>query len=177
MCRAIDVASYILQEKGRLTGYQLQKLLYYSQAWCLVTQGRPLFSEEIRAWDHGPVVYEVYCEHARRRSVVQSDLSGRPEVLTPEDTAVVDAVLDSYSGMSGEAIEDLSHHEDPWRDVYDGTSSARSPIISNEAMTSYYSTLMSSDRWTTEIHHVPHFSYAPRVFVSDAEYDWLTSII
>lgn len=177
MCKAVDVASYILQEKGRLTGYQLQKLLYYSQAWCLVTQDRPLFSEKIRAWDHGPVVYEVYCEHARQRSVVQSDLSGRPDALTSEDMAVVDAVLDSYSGMSGDAIEDLSHHEDPWRDAYNGTSSAHSPIISNEAMSSYYSMLMSSDRWTTETHHVPHFSYAPRLFVSDAEYDWLAGLI
>lgn len=59
MCKAIDVAAYILNERGRLSGYQLQKLLYYSQAWCLVTQGRRLFAEEIRAWEHGPVVYEV----------------------------------------------------------------------------------------------------------------------
>lgn len=56
MCRAIDVASYILNEKGRLSGYQLQKLLYYCRAWCLVTQDRPLFEESVRAWEHGPVV-------------------------------------------------------------------------------------------------------------------------
>ncbi len=29
MRRAVDVAAYILSEKGRLSGYQLQKLLYY----------------------------------------------------------------------------------------------------------------------------------------------------
>lgn len=177
MCKAIDVASYILQEKGRLTGYQLQKLLYYSQAWCLVTQDRPLFEEDIRAWEHGPVVYEVFCEHGGRFSIVQSDLSGNPSSLTPDDMAVVDAVLNSYGSMSGDSIEDLSHHESPWRDVYDGTSSAHSPIISDEAMVSYYSSLMAADRWTTETHHVPRFTYAPRVFVSNEEFDWLASLV
>lgn len=43
MPRAIDVASYILNEQGRLSGHRLQRLLYYRQAWCLVTQDRPLF--------------------------------------------------------------------------------------------------------------------------------------
>ena len=40
MCKAIDVAAYILNERGRLSGFQLQKLLFYSQAWCLVTPGQ-----------------------------------------------------------------------------------------------------------------------------------------
>ena len=176
MCKAIDVASYILQEKGRLTGYQLQKLLYYSQAWCLVTQDRPLFPEAIRAWEHGPVVCEVYREHAHQYKVSMSDMGGDPKDLSSEDIAVVDAVLDAYGDMSGEDIEDLSHHEDPWRNVFDGTSTWRSPVISDEAMVSYYSSLMAADRWTTSTHHVPHFSYAPRIYVSDAEYDWLASM-
>ena len=177
MRKAVDVASYILQEKGRLTGYQLQKLLYYSQAWCLVTQDRPLFGELVRAWKHGPVVIEVFGEHGGKQSVVQSDLHGNPDALTPEDMAVVDAVLDSYGGMSGEAIENLSHHEDPWHDVYNGTSTRHSPIISEEAMTQYYSALMASDKWTTEVHHVPHLTYSPRIFVSNEEFDWLASIV
>lgn len=176
MCKAIDVASYILQEKGRLTGYQLQKLLYYSQAWCLVTQDRPLFSETIRAWEHGPVVCEVYRELAQKFKVAISDIGGNPNCLTPQDMAVVDAVLDAYGSLSGEEIEDLSHHEDPWRDVFDGTSTWRSPEISDESMVSYYSSLMASDRWTISTHHVPHFTYAPRICVSDAEYDWLASM-
>lgn len=177
MCKAIDVASYILQEKGRLTGYQLQKLIYYSQAWCLVTQGRPLFDEKVRAWDHGPVVYEVFREHARCRTVTINDVSGDPSHLTALDMAVVDAVLDSYGSLSGDQIEDLSHHETPWKAVYDGTSTTHSPVITDEAMIEYYSGLMASDKWTIETHHVPHFSYAPRICVGDAEYDWLSSMV
>jgi uncharacterized phage-associated protein len=176
VCKAVDVASYILQEKGRLTGYQLQKLLYYSHAWCLVTQGRPLFEEEVRAWGYGPVVCEVYREHARQYTVTMSDLTGDPSRLTPSDAAVVDAVLDSYGDLTGEQIEDLSHHEDPWRRAYDGTSTWHSPVISDEATADYYSALLASDKWTIETHHVPHFSFAPRIPVSVAEYDWLATL-
>ena len=64
MQRVVDVAAYILQKKRRLTGYQLQKLLYYCQAWCLATSGERLFRDPVQAWEHGPVVYRVYREHA-----------------------------------------------------------------------------------------------------------------
>lgn len=39
MCKAIDVAAYILNERGRLSGFQLQKLLFYSRpgVWLLRT--------------------------------------------------------------------------------------------------------------------------------------------
>lgn len=70
---AKDVAAYILTERGRLTGWQLQKLLYYCQAWSLAFNGERLFPQEILAWDHGPVVPEVFQDHAgaiARTSVV-----------------------------------------------------------------------------------------------------------
>ena len=56
---ASDVARYILEKKGVLTERQLQGLLYYCQAWSLVVEERPLFSEEIWAHEHGPVVPSV----------------------------------------------------------------------------------------------------------------------
>ena len=40
---ASDVARYLLEKKGTLTVYQLQKLLYYCKAWSLVVDDRPLF--------------------------------------------------------------------------------------------------------------------------------------
>lgn len=177
MCKAIDVASYILQEKGRLTGYQLQKLLYYSQAWCLVTQGRPLFDENILAWQHGPVVYEVFCEHGGRRSLIARDLTGDACKLSPEDCAVVDAVLDEYGMLTGDELEALSHNEAPWASVYDHGSSVSSPVVSHESMFDYYSRIMSSDSGTRAAHHVPRFTYAPRVFVSDVELEWLRTLV
>ena len=48
--RAVDVAAYILQEQGPTPALKLQKLVYYSQAWSLVWDDKPLFEEEIEAW-------------------------------------------------------------------------------------------------------------------------------
>ena len=40
--------------------YKLQKLLYYTQGFHLAIYGVPLFEEKLIAWEHGPVVKEVY---------------------------------------------------------------------------------------------------------------------
>ena len=56
---ASDVARYVLEKKGVLTERQLQELLYYCQAWSLVVEDEPLFSEEIEVCEHSPVVPSV----------------------------------------------------------------------------------------------------------------------
>jgi uncharacterized phage-associated protein len=60
MARAHDVAAYIILKLRSVDAMKLQKLLYYSQAWSLVWDDRPLFSSKIEAWANGPVVREVF---------------------------------------------------------------------------------------------------------------------
>jgi len=60
MATAMEVADYIIR-KFPVDNLTLQKLLYYSQATHLVMRDRkPLFDDEIEAWDIGPVVPSVY---------------------------------------------------------------------------------------------------------------------
>jgi uncharacterized phage-associated protein len=59
MASAHDVAAYILSRQGRMTAMKLQKLVYYSQAWSVVWDERPLFPEKIEAWANGPVVRDL----------------------------------------------------------------------------------------------------------------------
>lgn len=47
MANVSDVAAYILQKHGRMTTMKLQKLVYYSQAWSLVWDEKPLFQERM----------------------------------------------------------------------------------------------------------------------------------
>ena len=63
MVSVYDVAQYILGKIGPLTTMKLQKLLYYSQAWSLVWDDKPLFAEEFEAWANGPVCRELYNMH------------------------------------------------------------------------------------------------------------------
>ena len=50
----LDIAAYILCKQGAMTAMKLQKLVYYSQAWSLVWDDKPLFRERIEAWANGP---------------------------------------------------------------------------------------------------------------------------
>ena len=52
-----------------ITHLKLQKLIYYARGISLGMYGKPLFLEKIEAWQHGPVVREVYnfyCPNGRK---------------------------------------------------------------------------------------------------------------
>ena len=59
----LDVAAYILDKRGKMSTWKLQKLCYYAQAWSLVWDEEPLFEENIEAWANGPVVPRLYRKH------------------------------------------------------------------------------------------------------------------
>src|SRR5680860_208464 len=81
MASVLDVAEYILKETGSMTTMKLQKLVYYSQAWSLVWDEKPLFGEPIEAWANGPVVRALYEAHRGRFQVdtIENGDPTRPE--------------------------------------------------------------------------------------------------
>lgn len=91
---------------------QAQKLVYYAQAWSLVWDGRPLFSNRIEAWQMGPVVPSL--RHALH-VIQQAPPAG---VFTASEEATLDAVTGYYGAMGGSALGELTHREGPWREVW-----------------------------------------------------------
>lgn len=59
MASVFDVANFFIEVSpafdDNMTQMKLYKMLYYAQGWSLVKLGRPLFDDEIQAWDYGPV--------------------------------------------------------------------------------------------------------------------------
>ena len=142
MANVHDVAAYILQKRGPMSAMKLQKLVYYSQAWSLVWEDRPLFDDKIQAWANGPVVRALYDEH-KGMFKVESWPRGNAESLTSTDVATIETVLDFYADDTAQQLSDLTHGEDPWRlarkGIPDGTISERE--ITQESMMEYYSSL------------------------------------
>ncbi len=142
MVSALDVAAYILREKGPMTAMKLQKLVYYAQAWSLVWDEEQLFSEEIQAWANGPVVPELFQAHRGQFKVSQIP-EGNPELLDQTQAETVDAVLDFYGGKPSQWLSDLTHMEDPWRKARgqcpDGASCTAT--ISHADLAEYYGSL------------------------------------
>ena len=142
MATVKDVAAYILKKNGPMTAMKLQKLVYYSQAWSLVWDEKPLFPERIEAWAMGPVAPDLYRAH-RGQYLVNEIPLGNPEALKDSAGDTVDAVLGFYGNKSSQWLSDLTHQEKPWQDARGGYGPGESceNEITQAAMAEYYSSL------------------------------------
>ncbi len=139
-----DVAQYILEKRGRMTTWKLQKLVYYSQAWSLVWDEKPLFKDEIQAWANGPVVPNLYRIHAGQ-FYIDTIPNSKPSRLTSAQRETIDAVLDAYGGKDSRWLRDHSHKEDPWKkararaELHEGERGTA--VITHGDMADYYGSL------------------------------------
>ncbi|MET4687420.1 Panacea domain-containing protein [Sinorhizobium fredii] len=140
---AIDVATYVLEQKGEMSAMKLQKLVYYSQAWSLVWDERPLFDESIEAWANGPVCPALYARHRGDFLVTAGTFGGNSAVLDGTAKETIDRVLEFYGDKPAQWLSELTHIERPWLDARDGVPvGARcNNVIGHAAMAEYYASL------------------------------------
>jgi uncharacterized phage-associated protein len=138
-----DIAKYILLKTGDISVMKLQKLVYYSQAWSLVWDDKPLFSSKIEAWIGGPVVPDLYYEHKGKFTVSFDDFTGDIKNLSDNNISTIDTVLEAYADKNAQWLSDLTHMEDPWLKARQGLSSSQrgNNVISLASMGEYYSSL------------------------------------
>jgi uncharacterized phage-associated protein len=143
MASVFDVAKYILNAKGEMSTWKLQKLCYYSQAWHIAWTEKILFNEKFEAWANGPVCPALYYEHKGQFSICSKDIKGYPEHLTDDERETVDIILRDYGDMDPYSLRELSHHEDPWKnargDLKEGERCTTE--ITPDAMGLYYGSL------------------------------------
>jgi uncharacterized phage-associated protein len=137
-----DVAAYILSKHGEMTAWKLQKLVYYSQAWSLVWDERPLFSNRIEAWANGPVSPDLYSAHRGKFKVAKMD-NGDRRRLDTDARETIDAVLEHYGDKPSQWLSDLTHREDPWRNARMGIADGErgNVEITHGDMADYYGRL------------------------------------
>jgi uncharacterized phage-associated protein len=142
MASVHDVAAYILQKRGSMTAMKMQKLVYYCQAWSLVWDEKPLFSEKIQAWANGPVVRELYHLH-RGEFVIHKWPWGNPNNLDKDERETIDAVLQFYGDKPALWLSNLTHQEAPWQNARKGLTSSEpgEQEISLSDMAEYYESI------------------------------------
>lgn len=145
MATALDVAQYIVAKFGSLTALKLQKLVYYSQAWHYTWEERVLFDDPIQAWVNGPVTPNLYEKHQGSFLVDQSFAFGEIGVLDEGEVESIDAIIDSYGKLSGQALSSLTHSEEPWKEARGNLlpHEQSQAIISIESMFRFYSNLLN----------------------------------
>ena len=142
MATVHDVAAYILARRGSMTAMKLQKLVYYSQAWALVWDDKPLFSEKIEAWANGPVCPALYALH-RGEYQIEAWPKGSADALSTEERETVDAVLGAYGDKTSWELSAMTHAETPWRAARSGldTDERGTTEITHGSMAEFYSNL------------------------------------
>jgi len=109
---AHDVAAAIRRRLPGVALLKLHKLLYFCQGHHLAWFGEPLFVESLQAWNHGPVVAEVWlAEHYNEPPEVVNDLDNG-------QLNTVGYVISRYGTNTGHDLEIFTHHEGPWEEAY-----------------------------------------------------------
>lgn len=143
MADVFDVAKYILDQcECDITTFKLQKLVYYSQAWSLVWDDKPLFENKIYAWANGPACHDLYNYHQGLFSINTAHFNrGNPAVLTQDEIDTIDLVYRSYGHLSGQQLSNLTHTETPWINARKGLGLGErgNKEISLDSMVEYYS--------------------------------------
>ncbi len=137
----IQIANKIIDntdfEHGELiSNLKLQKLLYYVQGFNLAIMEKPLFSENIEAWQYGPVVREVYF-HFKSFGAGNIRLKSNFDLpqMTIDEEKLFNEVMTEYGKYSAVRLMEMTHEELPWK-----TTFAKNPqgIIDNMIIAKYF---------------------------------------
>ncbi len=126
MYSAESVANAFLELARRngkfLTNMQLQKLVYIAHGYSLAKLGKPLFHNNIHAFEWGPVIPNLY-------KTLRHYGAGEVKELIPTDAApisedgaemeIIREVWQDYGDFSGLQLSDLTHRKGtPWSETW-----------------------------------------------------------
>ncbi|WP_198678618.1 Panacea domain-containing protein [Pseudidiomarina marina] len=120
---------------------KLQKLTYYCQGYHLAIYKEPAFDGEICAWEHGPVVSELYNTYRGFGStciISQADTDYFSEI-SESVQHIVDWVLETYGRVGSWTLRNKTHQERPWLSHYDSeTCKADNRVITHTELQSFF---------------------------------------
>lgn len=146
MYKALSIARYIIDycnSRGSgISNLKLQKVLYYVQAEFLVStpDHSPCFSDEIEAWDFGPVVPSVYHRYKIYGGAIIPSSQNDSflflyEKISESDQGKINAMVDATAKYSASQLVEFTHNQLPWKKAY---VRGRNNLISNETIRAYF---------------------------------------
>ncbi len=139
MYDVLDVSRYVINysnTKGYgISNLKLQKILYFIQAYFLTEdEMTPCFSDDIKAWDFGPVVPRAYHEYKQYGGgnipFISSYYTDTPNiwnveripfddtVINKKDKEKINSVVDMFRNTSATDLVTLTHNQAPWKNAY-----------------------------------------------------------
>lgn len=120
-----DIANYFLFKSAKegengepMSNMKLQKLVYYAQGLHLVLFNSPLFPEKIKAWEHGPVVPQLYHKYKKcGAGGIPCDGSFKISKIKKSTRNFLDEVYTVFGQFSAIGLRDLTHSDTCWKEA------------------------------------------------------------
>lgn len=133
-----SIAEYMIRffekQESAVTNLKLQKLVYYAQGIALGSYATKLFREPILAWEHGPVVKELYDRYKGGSQPLASNPNQSVEEITSNELVqkILDETISLYGVYTPWVLRNKTHNETPWLETQ------RDGEISDEKMVSFF---------------------------------------
>lgn len=136
MYDVLDICRYIINYSNEnfcgISNLKLQKILYFIQAHFLTTnEGTPCFSDDIVAWDFGPVVPSAYHEYKQFGAANIPPIDFYIEIgsnsiweskkkkfddsfIVKQDKEKINYILILFASYSATSLVELTHKQSPW---------------------------------------------------------------
>ena len=120
---AIKIANRLREMSGgTLTPLQMLKLVYIAHGWSFAKFNKPLINEDVRAWQYGPVIPQLYrAINKYKANPITEVIAGDYDKssIFSEDETLIRAVYDTYGKFSGGQLSSLTHREgSPWHQIW-----------------------------------------------------------
>jgi prophage ps3 protein 01 len=156
MYNVLDVCRHVINYSNEkdygISNLKLQKILYFIQAYFLISTPEQCFVEDIEAWDFGPVVPEAYHEYKQYGSGDipyihyffkfdeddiwdSTSVEFKDNVISDEDKELMNSVVDKFSDYSATDLVSLTHRQAPWNNAY---VRGMNNVIKIEAIKDYF---------------------------------------
>lgn len=155
MYDVLDICRYVINYSNKkgysISNLKLQKVLYFIQAYFLITPpGEACFHEHIEAWDFGPVVSVAYHEYKQYGSgnipPVKSffqvtgpywgkQVSYNDSMINQKDKEKINQIIEITAKYSATDLVNITHNQAPWKKAY---IPYQNNIISLESIKGYF---------------------------------------
>ncbi len=137
------IADYFLKKThpefgDAISNLKLQKMIYYAQGFHLAMFNKPFFEDNIIAWEHGPVVENLYFKYKEYGAgEIPSPISINLKDFNQDQIDLLDEVFEVYGQFSAWKLRNMTHSERPW------VETPKNQIISKELMKDFFKTLLN----------------------------------
>lgn len=112
------IANFFIQKDYKLKDnpMKLLKLVYISHGFYLAFTEKPLITEEIQAWQYGPVIPELYFRIKTDNLNVHEFHHDYERFLKDTETNnLLEAIYDKYGKYTAMELSNMTHQKDsPW---------------------------------------------------------------